>query len=168
MTLELSLPSVPVQTWQTGQAIVFDWYDGPRSGVCSLAQPGGEFAFDLLAERANAEDLDDRLFRLKELAPGTVAQVLQLIQDLGQPANSVWVPVWKFSNPAARDRVEREIDQLLSQARTTPLVIATRDMAHFLGCWNLDRVGQNGKDWFAFLGVPSAEALALESQQSRS
>jgi hypothetical protein len=168
MTLEQLLLSVPVETWKTGQAVVFDWYDGPRSGVCSLVHPGGEFAFDLLAERANAEDLDDRLFRLKELAPGTVAHVLQLIQDLGQPAGPVWVPVWKFSSPAARDRVEKDIDRLLTQARPTPLVIATRDMAHFLGCWNLDRVGQNGKDWFAFLGVPSAEALALQSQQSRS
>src|SRR5438876_4645618 len=102
MKLETLLGSLPVDQWVTKQAVVFDWFDGPREGVCSLARPGGEFYFELLDERPNAEDLDDRLFRLSELAPGSVTEVLTATRELGQPTGPVWVPMWRFPNETAQ------------------------------------------------------------------
>ena len=67
MKLEQLLGSLPCQKWQTRQAIVLDWYDGPRQGLCALDKPGGEFVFEILDERVNEQGLDDRLFRLRAL-----------------------------------------------------------------------------------------------------
>jgi hypothetical protein len=55
MSLEHKLLSTPVDQWTVRQVVVLDWYDGPREGVCSLASPGGEFFFELLAERPSDE-----------------------------------------------------------------------------------------------------------------
>ena len=48
MDLEQLLTAVPVSGWRTRQAVVFDWYDGPREGVCALAEPACEFYFNCL------------------------------------------------------------------------------------------------------------------------
>src|SRR5436309_2373273 len=97
MDLEQLLTAVPVSGWRTRQAVVFDWYDGPREGVCALAEPACEFYFELLAEHPTPDDLDDRLFRISELPSGSVDELLAALGDLGPPAPQLWSPVWRFS-----------------------------------------------------------------------
>lgn len=55
----MSFSDVPLDQVRVGQVIVFDWYDGPRSGVVRFAVPSGEFAFGLLDERPCEDDVDD-------------------------------------------------------------------------------------------------------------
>jgi hypothetical protein len=139
MALENLLASIPVEEWVPDQVVVFDWFDGPREGVARMHNPPCEFFFGLLAERYTPDDLDDRLFGLSELPPGSVAKLLDTIHLLGEPVNEVWVPVWQFPNEVEQSEVERETDRLLSLRRTTNLVIWTKDMRTFLGCSTEDR-----------------------------
>jgi hypothetical protein len=152
MTLETALLSKPVSLWRTRQAIVFDWYDSPRAGLCALAEPRVEFAFDLLDERPTDDGLDDRLFRLSELPDGTVDQVLALLTELGRPTGPVWVPVWQFQDEERQRDIEDRLRVIESGKRPTGLIVSTRDMTHFLGCWDYPTNGTVG-DWFAALAV---------------
>ena len=148
-----ALTSLQPSNWVVDQVVVFDWFDGPRQGVARMAKPECEFAFELLAERHNPDGLDDRLFRVSELPAGSLARILDVIQRLGSPANAVWVPVWKFSSEDERLQADHEIDHILSQQKSTRLVIHSRDMTTFLGCWQDDRVGGEVQDWFLALGL---------------
>jgi hypothetical protein len=148
-----ALTPLPPQAWVAGQVIVFDWFDGPRQGVARMARPECEFAFELVAERNNPDGLDDRLFRVSELPASSVTKVLDAIRSLGNPGSVVWVPVWKFGSEEERLRADKEIDRILSRQKDTGLVIYSRDMATFLGCWQDDRGSDHVQDWFSILGV---------------
>jgi hypothetical protein len=152
MELDTTLTSVPVARWRTRQAVVFDWYDGPRSGACALAEPLCEFYFELLDERPTADGLDDRLFRLGALPAGATDQLIAGLCDLGGPTGPLWVPLWRFDSDAARQRADRLVDSVRADRRPTALVIATPDMLHFLGCWELARPEEPVADWFSYLG----------------
>jgi hypothetical protein len=148
MNIQESLLSLPCEEWAVDQAVVFDWFDGPRHGVVRLAKPECEFAFEVLAERYNPDGLDDRLFRVCGLPAGSVAEVLTSIRSLGAPANVVWVPVWSFESEEQKLRADRRIDDVLSRQESTGLVIYTRDLLTYLGCWRDDRAGEEiGREW---------------------
>jgi hypothetical protein len=134
MSLETALASVPPDQWAARQVVVFDWFDGPREGVAWMAKPDCEFFFELLDEQSTADDLDDRWFRLSELPKGTVAGILAALRGLGEPANTLWVPRWRFEIETERAKVEQEIDRLLARRRRTDIVVRTRDMIDFAGC----------------------------------
>ncbi len=153
MSLEQDLLATPVATWKLAQAVVFDWYDGPREGVCRLAVPAVEFCFRLLDERPVVDDLDDRLFRLDDLPAGSVERILSALEDLGKPQVPVWAPVWKFSSEQAQTRAEIVFAQVERQARPTSVVIYTRDLSEFLGCWNIAGMAVSGGNWFSTLKV---------------
>jgi hypothetical protein len=151
--LEAALQSMPVEQWITRQAVVFDWFDGPRQGVGALAAPTCEFFFELLDERPTEDGLDDRLFRLSALPAGSVAEIVTTLHELGAPAGPVWVPVWRFPSEAARQQADQFVANLLMQRRPSTIVVHTRDLLHFLGYWRLDRNGSSVTDWFANLHV---------------
>ena len=151
MKTQNALLSLPPLDWSVDQVIVFDWYDGPRQGIARLAKPECEFIFDLLAERPNADGLDDRLFRVSEIPPGSVSRVLTAIRWLGNPTNVVWVPVWKFDSEEERIRADQEIDRILNQQRSTGLMISSRDLTTFLGCWQEAAGNGQVQDWFSRL-----------------
>ena len=153
MSIETLLLTVAVENWTTQQAIVFDWHDGPRQGVCSLATPECEFVFDLVAERFNPDGLDDKLFRVREIPKGTIAKILPLVSSLGPPAIPVWVPVWSFANTSDRTSADNAIDEILNSSRHTSVFIRTQDVVTFLGCWKVDAIPPEGTDWFANLGL---------------
>jgi hypothetical protein len=153
MSLEQLLTGAPVGRWKVGQAIAFDWYDGPRAGICRLAEPGGEFFFSLLDERPSPDDLDDRLFRLSELPTGSVDQALSALQLLGHPTGPVWIPVWRFPDEEARQQTERVLKAIEGSGRPTSLVLHTRDMTEFLGCWAVAPSARPVSDWFAELSL---------------
>ena len=64
------LASQPCANWQTQQVIVVDWYDGPREGLCHLAQPASEFYFVVLAENAGVPKTREELQREMGMAGG--------------------------------------------------------------------------------------------------
>lgn len=155
------LTAVPVDQWETQQAIVFDWHDGPREAILSLANPRGEFFFELLDERYNPEGLDERLFRVREIPAGTVAKTLSLLDELGQPEHAVWIPVWKFANAMSKEKAEQFLEEVQAKARQLPVVVASRDLEHFDGCWNTDKTNGQVVDWFSTLGVPAARSAKI-------
>ena len=134
-SLEISLSSLPPEQWKVRQVVVFDWLDGPRSGLCALAQPQCCFVFDTLGERPTEDDLDDRLFCLKEGPIDTMDQALSILGVLGPPTSPIWVPRWIFSTEVQRLETEQKLDALLAGLVETPLIIRTKDMLHFQGCW---------------------------------
>lgn len=137
--MEQLLLALDVQHWETRQTVAFDWYDGPRQGLCALAVPECEFVFDLVDERCNPDGVDDRLFRLREIPKGTVARVLSLIASLGTPSEQA--------------SAEAAIDEILAASRPTPIVIRTDVMKTFLGCWEIPEMPPEGECLFTFLGI---------------
>lgn len=154
MDLKKSLAAVPVNQWRAQQVIVFDWHDGPREGLCSLANPQAEFFFDLLDERHNPDGLDDRLFRIREVPAGTVARAIEQLGDLGAPNSPVWIPVWSFPNEASRQHAEQFLGELLTTATPLSVVVASRDFERFQGCWDTATINQPAADWFSSLSIP--------------
>jgi hypothetical protein len=153
MSMEQDLLTTSPATWKVAQAIVFDWYDGPREGLCRLASPAVEFRFRLLDERPTADAPDDRLLRLDELPAGSIERALSALEDLGKPQAPIWTPIWKFSSVQARQRAEAFLAQTEQQARPTSIVIHTRDLSEFLGCWNVAGMAANGESWFSTLKI---------------
>jgi hypothetical protein len=152
MNLEKVLVSVPVEQWRTRQAIVSDWNDGPREGFCALANPEVEFHFSLLGERRNRDDADDRLFRLSEIPIGSVALATKQLREVGlvpELASPVWCPLWRFPTDEARRRADQALHEIEAERKPTAMVILTRDLAEFLGCWRVD--------WFSALGIPTRQ-----------
>lgn len=115
--------------------IVWDWYDGPREGVCQLHQPQCCFSFKLFAENSFTDDINDRLFQISEVPFETMEQILTILTELGQPMIPVWIPHWNFDSESKKQKVEQQILDLLIQATETDIIIGTRDMRHFWGCW---------------------------------
>lgn len=146
MKLEEVLAAVPVHDWRVHEVYSLDWQDGPRAGVCSLSTPRCEFYFDLLDERLNPEGLDDRLFRLSELPPGAVAEV---VSAAGELANV---------NEGTRKKAQGRIQAVEAARRPTAVIVYTRDMRQFLGCWNINEVVPGTRDWFAVLGISGEHA----------
>ena len=135
MKLEDLLMSVDPEKWQTRQAIIFDWYDGPRAGVCSLEYPRCEFYYDVLDEIHNEDGLDGRTFLISAIADGSVDRVRDALQTLGGPANSVWVPQYSFSDPSERAHADAVIREVENSRRRADVIISTPDMESFHGCW---------------------------------
>src|SRR5262245_14834799 len=151
MRLEALLQSVPPDQWSVQDVIAFDWYDGPREGVCALAHPQVEFFFALLDERINVNDVDDRLFRLSELPQGSVAGLRS---------------VWQFTTEEDRRQALQAARDLVSAGRPTSLVIRAQEFGQVRGCWNVDRAEQDRKDWFAYLGITPGAIPTEDSPNS--
>lgn len=137
-------------TWQVQQIIAFDWYDGARDGFCWLIEPTVEFHFKLLDERPTEEDLDDRLYSISELPKGTCKDILQDLLPLGEPAGKVWCPIWQHSDLTYLRKVEAKIDTLIERATPTSIVIYSRNMTVFLGCWKVIDDIRSIDDWFSY------------------
>jgi hypothetical protein len=121
--------------WQTAQAVMLDWYDGPLGGVCELAQPVCCFHFKILAVRNNPGDRDDRLFQVSALPLDSMQRLLQALTEIGPPSLPLWTPIWRFDTEAARLNAESQVTELLARGKDTCLIIQTPDMQHFTGCW---------------------------------
>jgi hypothetical protein len=137
------------------QVIVFDWYDGPREGVLALADPECAFVFELLAEKSNPDDLDDRLFTLSEIPAVAFEHVLSALAPLGTPSSPIYVPIWKFPNTEQQRKAERAVDSVLASRRPPALVVHSRDMLRFLGRRRLDASPDEKRDWFSHFGLTS-------------
>jgi len=150
---EEDLLSIDAAKWKVRQVIVFDWHDGAREGICSLNLPKSSFYFELLAERATPDDLDDRLYGLSSIPDDTVNQVIRILSDLGPPTMPQWIPVWDFPRPDTRDKAEDEIESILASRQKAAVVIHTRDMKKFLRCWNIDWSKAQIDDWFDYIDI---------------
>jgi hypothetical protein len=150
MAVAQSLRVTPPERWLVDQVIVFDWYDGPRSGLCRLSLPNVEFRFDLVDEQLTADDLDDRVFSIGVLPVGSVGDALTALSLLGGPAKPVWAPVWKHEDLQSLMRAEQQVDEVCSRAVETGLVVRTKDFKAFAACRDVSEKPP-GVDWFTFL-----------------
>ncbi len=132
VSFEETLSSVPAEDWQVQQAIVFDWHDGPREGLCELTRPECCFYFKAIEERAADDDLDDRFFRVAPTPPGSVKNALSILDALGLPSKPIWVPIWNFPTEEIRLKAERQLDDLVNGLEQAALIVRTPDMIHFL------------------------------------
>ena len=133
--LRKTLLGTPPASWQTRQAVVLEWYDGPREGICELAAPECTFYFEILAERWADGRFDDRLFRIYELSKGAVAELVDAFRASGPPTTPIWAPQGSYDDDDARHRVEEVLDKLLSTRVPTRLIIRTLDMQTFSEVW---------------------------------
>ncbi len=139
--------------WIVRQSIVFDWFDGPKQGICALDFPLAEFEFRCIAKKHNPNGVDHRLYTLHELPIGSVDLVLDLIGQLGTPESKVWIPVWNFGTEEEKQHVDARIDQLLDKSESSNLVIYSYDTVSILGCWFLDSLPTHPEELFDLLGI---------------
>jgi hypothetical protein len=151
MTNQPAIP--PLSEWKIDQQVIFDWYDGPRSGVCRFVHPIYEVSFQLLDERPTPDDLDERLYCLRALPLGTVQTLTDALAAwCGAIQTPVWIPTWPTS-PEARASLDSVVTTLVdNNARDTGIVVLSRDFQTFERMWE----GQSCsavKEWFAYLGI---------------
>ena len=91
---------------ETALTIALDWVDGPLTGFIELTGPRSYWYFDLFAERAHYDDVDDRLFTLTPVHDLQWQTVLSIIdctsgrtmvvptvvdrEDCWQPSSTIW------------------------------------------------------------------------------
>jgi hypothetical protein len=151
MTTE-KLLSAPPSNWDAYQVIVFDWHDGPRSGICQMRTPAVEFLFTLLEERQTDDDLDDRLFAVKSIPDGSVEKIVRTLSFLGPPTRPIWVPNWNEDKEPRLKTADNEIDNVLRAATESGLIIRTPDFKRFFGIWASDTTNPT-RNWFDALGI---------------
>lgn len=147
-----ALLDIPCKRWKTRQAIVLDWADGPREGLCALAVPEYEFYFELHSEKPSSDDLDDRLYLLSRVRAGSVERVTKALASLGKSKRLVWAPQWNFADDAARIRAEAVLASVLKSKRRTGLIVRTRDMIQFTDCLSVSRDIKKFLTWFEYKG----------------
>ncbi len=144
--------------------IALGYYDGPTSGLLQCPTCAAAYRFDML-------DWDDdhavRIFRLALLPPDAWERAIAAIAPCENPRWPVWVP-WARSSPSpdVRNQVEREIKEILEQARPPEIIAAwTNYGENFLAArqipseelegvpdwFSRDELGSL-PDWFALLG----------------
>ncbi len=148
-----ALIDTPCPDWKVDQAIVWDWYDGPRSGFARLKFPSAEFQFELLAERPTEEGLDDRLFAVSALPAGTLETLLSVCSFAGEPVSPIWIPRWASHDRSVLERAEAAIAAAKDSAIATTLVIRSSGFETFQGCWDISSVPMDAEDWFAYLEI---------------
>lgn len=112
---------------KTSQVIVFDWFDGPRAGVAKFSLPPCEVEFKVRREYHCAEDLDDRLYELATLPPGSIGAILNALSILGTPSETLWIPIWNFPDDRVRRDIESTIDRVLSLAKPSQVFLQSKD-----------------------------------------
>lgn len=160
MDAERRLLTTPPASWRVERVIALDWYDGPRQGLCRLADPEVEFVFRLLAERTTPDDLDDRVFAVERLPAGSVASAVAALAPFGSPRNATWVPVMRHPDRNVREESKAALDAIQRRATSTPVVFYTRDFETFLGCWSADAASEGEGDWFRVIDKGEAGAKA--------
>ena len=150
--IEAALVNTPCNLWRTRQAIVLDWNDGPREGLCALSNPGCEFHFELHTEKHAAADLDDRLYLISFLKTGSVDRVLEALNQLGEPTRPVWTPIWRFDPSRGRINAEKVLDGIVKSKRPTGLIVRSNDMQHFTDCLDISRNIKKFLTWFEYKG----------------
>lgn len=143
------LTEYPAECWVADQSVVLDWYDGPRAGLCRLRTPRIEFVFDLLAERATPDGLDDRLFSIGIVPNGTVTRLTEELTFAGAPTSPVWVPMWQGTPEQLRD-ANRAVVEAKSSAKEPRFVVSSSDMTSFRGLIKVDEFSEI-LDWNIFL-----------------
>lgn len=135
MTLTQQLLAVPANKWTVRQVVAFDWYDGPRAGICKLSSPEAEFWFECVEEKYNSEGLDLRLCTVSTLQLGTLDDVLKSLAELGPPASPVWTPIWRFADSNQRRNADTMVSHVRQVAESTNLLICAASFRSILGCW---------------------------------
>ncbi|OJT27008.1 hypothetical protein BO221_03120 [Archangium sp. Cb G35] len=139
---EARLLATPPEAWHVRDSLVVGWYDGPTEGFCWLEPPGARLYFSLLEERHNPHGLDDRLFTVHLLSPGTY-EVLQ--------------PLFDFEggrmDPVREERLDREVKQAIASATPLDLLVYTQNWRQVLGCWRRSAYEPRGRTWFETLGI---------------
>jgi hypothetical protein len=144
--LERELLSTPVYQWVVDQVIVFDYYDGPRGGVCALVKPAVEFVFECQDEQHHPDGLDMRIMRVRALPPKSVARLASGLNALGAGSvhRPIWCPVWTFPSAELRGRADELVKDVEAAATVTDVLIATTDMVSFSACWKSGTPGPVG------------------------
>ena len=144
----------PTRSWRTSQAIVLDWCDGPQSGFCRLGEPTVDFYFALVAERSRIDSLDDRLFRLNAIPEGTFIDFFDRFRCMGPATSPVWCPIFAHDNHEYLVDLRRRIASAIAKSMASHVIVYTRDMVEFLGCWVVHEETVDGEmDWFKYLGL---------------
>jgi len=102
--------------------VIWDWYDGPETGLLICEKCQGEFYFFLVDW---SDDHNIRVFALQQLKSGSVASLVRLVGE--EPQWPIWMPN-KLRFPIESDRtwIDR-LDSLVLADRKAPSKVLAWD-----------------------------------------
>jgi hypothetical protein len=110
---------IDVSDWHISEPVVFDWYDGPKHGVCVLDHMSMEIEFECIAERYNPDGMEHRIFSISQIESGAVAKIRNLLGS--DQKNS-----------------DRAIDVILCKSRPTGLFVYSFNFVAILHGWRVN------------------------------
>ena len=78
------------------------------------------------------EDEGLRVFGLAPLPADSIDRVVQALSQYMSPKWPMWAPIWQFPTGAERETVDSLIDEILSKAGPSTLVVTTSNLAEVI------------------------------------
>lgn len=117
------------------RVLVLGWYDGPLEGFIDLSHPKSSWYFQLLGERLEPDDADSRLYLLSKVSAGVIDRIAELTGETLSDTRQVWVPSWRFSDPARRRTADDVVEKAIAEAKPGTLVVHARDLTSVTDFW---------------------------------
>jgi hypothetical protein len=132
------------------KVIALGYYDGPTAGIVQCHSCATAYKFDLLMWD---EDQDRRIFTLTELPIHAWSSIVNILSPYTSPTWPIWVPLWQFPTEEETTMVNKQIENILQQAKPPVCIIVCSNLletitrAKYVTAPDLATV----TDWFAFL-----------------
>lgn len=116
----LEILEIDISDWCITQSLVFDWYDGPKHGVCVLENLSMEVEYKCVAERYNPDGCDHRIFSISEIERGSVARLSRIMGSDKENTNFA-------------------IDEMMSKSRRARLFVYSFNFVTLLRGWRSNK-----------------------------
>lgn len=110
---------------QLARLIVFDWYDGPLSGLAECDDHVTSYCFQCVAcDTAQ----DNRVYTLAPLRSGDFTEIVLQLEYYLAPKWPVWVPPWTFPSADQLSRINTIVDCVNSNAKPLEWLVLSSDL----------------------------------------
>ncbi len=148
-------PAPALTAWTADRILALGWYDGPTEGLYRASNNGQEVWFEMLAYNIEPDDLDDRLFGLREVPRGTTGSVMEALAFLGLQGSPTCAPTWVPDGSERWSRAEQRLAQVEDNLGPTRWIVRSSDMERLEQAWRVDGFDPD-EDWDRFLVQASA------------
>jgi hypothetical protein len=104
-----------------GKVMSLGWYDGTTSGLAQCSECSAAFKYDIVDWDS---DQDRRIFAFSSIGLPEFDHIVSLLSGSDSPSWPFWCPRWEFTS-AERDRIKKEIDERLAQAKSPEYIVAS-------------------------------------------
>lgn len=119
------------------RAIVLDWQDGPLAGFLVFDEDWSAWAFEVFAQRYEEDDLDDRLYLLREIPPRSFDELWGILERLESGVRHIIVPALDSVDGLERSRILDMVDRMVKGAGPSRLLMRASRLEVVEGLWEV-------------------------------